>query len=69
MEVNWVTIWLTAQEAAEHVRMANTRIILQAIKSGDLPAHSPTRTGNIRDVRIKQSDLDAWLEARPWEPL
>lgn len=60
--------WLTAEEAAIHTRLANTRRILQAVKDGELPVYSPFKSNDIRHIRFKQSDVDAWLESQPWEP-
>jgi excisionase family DNA binding protein len=58
------TVWLTVAEAAEHVRAKDERIIRQAIKSGDLPAYA---YGEVQ-IRLKAGEVDAWLEARPFEP-
>lgn len=59
-----MTTWLTAAEAAEHVRVSEP-IIRDAVKRGDLPAYG---IGKGRNFRLKASDIDAWLEAQPWEP-
>lgn len=58
-----MTTWLTLTEAAEHIRAKSTRQIRDATKAGDLPCY-----GYGREMRFKATDLDAWLEARPWEP-
>lgn len=55
--------WLTLQEAAVHIRAKSTRPIRDAVKLGELPCY-----GYGREMRFKASDLDAWLEAHPWEP-
>jgi excisionase family DNA binding protein len=59
-----MTTWLTVDEGARHIRAKSTRLIREAIKSGDLPSY---RYGK-GDIRLKADDLDAWLEAHPWEP-
>jgi excisionase family DNA binding protein len=58
-----VTAWLTLNEAAAHIRAKSTRPIRDAAKAGDLPCY-----GYGREMRFKAADLDAWLEAKPWEP-
>lgn len=55
--------WHTVKSGAAHVR-ASERTIRNAIEAGELPS---SRIGK-RDIRIKETDLDAWLEARPYEP-
>ena len=58
------TIWHTAESAAEHARVS-AWTVRQAVKDGDLPAYA-VRTG--RGYRLKESDVDDWMEAQPYEP-
>jgi excisionase family DNA binding protein len=58
-----MTTWLTPAEAAEHIRANDPQLIRAAIKRGDLPAYKYGKSA----IRLKQSDVDAWLEAHPWE--
>ena len=58
-----MTVWLTVTEAAAHIRAKHPRMIRDAIKAGHLPAY---RYGKA-DIRLKVSDVDAWLEGHPWE--
>lgn len=55
--------WHTVKSAAVYVRTSE-RTIRNAIDSGELES---SRIG-VRDIRIKESKLDAWLEGRPHEP-
>lgn len=57
------TVWLTPTEAAQHVRAKSTDLLRAAVKNGDLPAF-----GYGREMRFKAADLDAWMEAHPFEP-
>lgn len=59
-----MTDWHTAETGAEYVRLSE-RSVRDAVRAGDLPAY---KVGTGREYRLKQSDLDEWLEARPWEP-
>lgn len=59
-----VTHWLTVTEAAEHIRAKDTEMLRGAIKAGELPAY---RYGKA-SIRLKADEVDAWLEARPFEP-
>lgn len=59
-----MTVWLTVALAADHIRANDEAIIRGAIKAGELPASLYGKT----QLRIKQEDLDAWLESRPYEP-
>jgi excisionase family DNA binding protein len=56
--------WLTVSEGAEYVRASDERTVRAAIKNGDIPAYTYGKS----QIRLKASDLDAWLEARPFEP-
>ena len=58
-----MTVWHTVKTGAGHVQ-SSERTIRNAIASGGLPSSVIGK----RDIRIKESDLDAWLESRPWEP-
>lgn len=57
--------WATKNEAAEHARVSE-KAIAQAVRDGELCAYAVGK-GN-RDYRLKLSDVDAWLESRPFEP-
>lgn len=59
-----MTTWLTAAGGAEYAKVSEP-ILRDAIKSGDLQAYA---IGKGRNFRLKASDIDAWLEAQPWEP-
>lgn len=59
-----MTTWLTAAQAAEYVSVSEP-IIRDAVKLGDLPSYA---IGKGREYRLKASDIDAWMEAHPWEP-
>lgn len=61
-----MTVWLTVNEAAAYVKSGDKmgRLIRDAINKGDLPAYTYGKS----EIRLKQTDLDAWLEARPYEP-
>lgn len=58
------TIWHTAESAARHATVSEWTI-RQAVKDGDLPAYA-VRTG--RGYRLKEADIDSWMEATPYEP-
>lgn len=58
------TIWHTAKTAAKHLQVSEWTI-RQAVKDGELPAHA-LRTG--RGYRLKESEVDAWMESTPFEP-
>jgi excisionase family DNA binding protein len=58
------TVWLTVAEGAAHIRAKSTDLIRAAIHDGELPSY---RYGK-KDIRLKASDLDKWLESRPYEP-
>lgn len=57
-----MTTWLTPVEAAEYLKCSD-RTVRDAVKAGDIPAY---RIGRL--MRLKASDLDAWVEAKAWEP-
>jgi excisionase family DNA binding protein len=57
------TTWLTVAEAAAHIRAKHPRMIVDAIKAGDLPCYTYGKSAK----RLKVSDVDAWLESHPWE--
>lgn len=59
-----MTVWLTVDEAAKHIRAKSTRLLREAIKAGELPSY---RYGK-GDIRLKTEDVDAWLEGRTWTP-
>jgi excisionase family DNA binding protein len=53
--------WLTAQEAAEHLKVRKATLLLW-VRHGKIPAYK--LSGTIRHVwRFRQSDLDAILTA------
>jgi excisionase family DNA binding protein len=58
-----VTQWLTVSEAAAHVRAKDHRVIRDAVARGELPAFKYPKNS----IRLKAADVDAWLEAHPWE--
>lgn len=58
-----MTVWLTVGEAAAHIRAKHPRMIRDAISAGHLPAYTYGKSA----IRLKVSDVDAWLEAHPWE--
>jgi excisionase family DNA binding protein len=58
-----MTNWLTVTEAAAHIRAKHPRMIRDAIARGDLPAYTYGKSA----IRVKVSDVDAWLEGHPWE--
>lgn len=57
-----MTTWHTAESGAKHVRLSD-RTVRDAVKRGDLPAY-----GVGKALRLKEADLDAWVESQPWEP-
>jgi excisionase family DNA binding protein len=59
-----MTNWLTVSEAAAHVSAKDHRIIRDAIDAGDLPAYQYGKSS----IRVKADEVDAWLEARPYDP-
>lgn len=59
------TTWFKISETSEHARLSPD-IIRGAIRSGDLPSYAPTPGG--RDIRLKASDTDAWIESKPYVP-
>jgi excisionase family DNA binding protein len=54
---------LTVSEAAAHVRAKDHRVIRDAVARGELPAFKYPKNS----IRLKAADVDAWLEAHPWE--
>jgi excisionase family DNA binding protein len=58
-----MTAWMTVTEAAAHIRAKHPRMIRDAIKRGELPAFTYGQSA----IRLKAADVDAWLEAHPWE--
>lgn len=59
-----MTVWHTAESAAEHAKVSPWTV-RQAVKDGDLQAFA-VRTG--RGYRLKESDVDSWMESTPFEP-
>lgn len=59
-----MTVWLTPAEGAKYIKVSEP-IIRDAVKKGDLASYS---IGKGREYRLKASDIDAWLESRPYEP-
>ena len=59
-----MTTWLTVSEGAAYIRANDERTIRGAIKNGDIPSFTYGKS----QIRLKAEDLDAWLEARPFEP-
>lgn len=60
-----MTIWLTAETAAEYAKVS-TWTIRQAVKDGDLPAYPVGRSG--RHYRLTADDIDSWMTSRSYEP-
>lgn len=58
-----MTTWLTVAEAAAHIRAKHPRMIRDAVARGELPAFTYGKSA----IRLKADDVDAWLEAHPWE--
>lgn len=58
-----MTAWMTVAEAAAHIRAKHPRMIRDAIARGELPAFTYGKAA----IRLKAADVDAWLEAHPWE--
>lgn len=67
-ETLFVPIWhrplLTADEAAALTGIP-VKIVRAAVRSGDLPA----RYAGSSTARIRRSDLDAWVDELPEDPL
>ncbi|OBJ43093.1 hypothetical protein A5621_00775 [Mycobacterium colombiense] len=59
-----MTIWLTAQTAAEYSTVG-VHTIREAVKAGDLKAYA---IGTGREYRLTTADIDAWLMSRAWQP-
>lgn len=59
-----MTIWLTAREAADYVRVSET-LIRDAVRMGYLVAY-PIGTGT--KYRLRAEDIDEWMMSRSWEP-
>ena len=59
-----MTVWLTPQEAADHIKVC-TRLIQAAVKAGELPAYP---IGRGREYRLKASEVDEWMSSRAYEP-
>lgn len=56
---------LTLREVAD-LTGYNYFFIRDQVIAGKLPAVAPG--GNERSRRIRPADVDAWLQAHPWEP-
>ncbi|WP_448389397.1 helix-turn-helix domain-containing protein [Mycolicibacterium sp. XJ1904] len=59
-----MTVWLTAVEAAEYVKVSATTI-RDAVRNGDLPAYP---VGKGRKYRLTAEEVDEWMRSRSWEP-
>jgi excisionase family DNA binding protein len=57
------TDWATVSEAAAHIKAKHPRMVRDAIARGEIPAYTYGKSA----IRVKLSDVDAWLEAHPWE--
>jgi excisionase family DNA binding protein len=57
--------WLKVAEAAEYAK-CSPDMIRAAIKAGDLPSYAPGPGG--RNILLKASEIDAWIESRPYTP-
>jgi len=60
-----MTVWMRLADAAEYSKLS-TDVLRAAIRKGDLKSYAPTPGG--KDVRLKASDIDAWIEGQPYEP-
>lgn len=58
-----MTNWHTVATAAEYARGSATKV-REAIKAGHLKSFRYGKT----DIRLREEDLDAWLEAIPYDP-
>lgn len=56
-----VTVWLTEQEAGEHVRLSGERLRYLRRVGGGPPFTKMPITGR---PRYKRADLDAWMAGR-----
>lgn len=56
--------WLTADDAAAYLRVS-TQSIYDACRTGGLRHY---RLGGRRNIRLRQSDLDAWMTAFSVQP-
>lgn len=61
-----MTIWETPTEAAERTRQSVPNI-RNAVRDGDLPSYRVGASGS-RNYVLKASEVDAWMESRPYEP-
>jgi excisionase family DNA binding protein len=59
-----MTVWHTVATGAEHVKVSPD-LIRAAVKDGDLQAFA---IGKGKEFRLREDDIDSWLEARSWEP-
>lgn len=57
-----MTLLLTPEEVGERTRLS-TSVVYRAIRAGELPAFKVRRR-----LRIREADLDAWIEAGRVEP-
>lgn len=60
-----MTTWFKLSDGAEYARLS-ADVLRRAIKRGDLKSYAPTPGG--KDIRLKASDIDAWIESQPYEP-
>jgi excisionase family DNA binding protein len=60
-----MTTWFTVREAADYVRVSEGTI-REAIKLGYLEAYTIGDSGT--RIGLTDTDLDAWMMSRPWEP-
>lgn len=60
-----MTVWLKMAEAVEHAKVSQ-EVIRAAIKAGDLPSYAPTPGG--RNILLKASEIDEWIESKPYSP-
>lgn len=57
--------WMTTKDAANHATVSEWTI-REAVKRGDLEAFAVGRGG--RSYRLREADVDAWMESTPHEP-
>jgi excisionase family DNA binding protein len=59
-----MTVWHTVATGAEHVKVSPD-LVRAAVKAGDLQAFA---IGKGKEFRLREDDIDSWLESKSWEP-
>jgi excisionase family DNA binding protein len=57
------TALLTVKQVAEQLGV-HYKTACELVAGGEIPAHNIGSTGNGKRYRIRQSDLDRWLQSR-----